>query len=342
MKNMFYVLAISLVIFSGCNFGSENNKKENSLGELVVNNQSSVDIKEIKFCSQQLYYFGEGTDSTGSILPIGKKTSTELTDEETGYVFFTLLHKNLNVLAEVRTNEIILVEKGRRVVVTVTDNTLVVVTGGKDASTLIDLVTPATLKIMNKSSRDLVGVKYNERNFNGVDVGESKTEEFFGIISSYSDYVHFWLCGYNLKIEEKVEIKKGNTTTLIITDDTPIIRNGKANQIKLSEVKNQSLEVVNNTSYDLHDVRFNDSSILNNKSLLEKGNAWYAGFDIGACQQKAVVLSFKVKTSNSEKEFKLYHNPCIYKDKNREVLLLDDTEVWYPAGGHGKLRDGLK
>ena len=354
MKKMFYILAISVVIFSGCNFSSENGKngkKENSSGELIVNNQSSVDIKEIKFCSQQFYYTGEGSDYTGSILPIGKKTSVSLTDEETGYVFFTLLlgidSNNRDIILTVRTNDIVTVEKGKRIVVTITDNTLVMILSGREPITVLDIITPAILKIENKSSRDLVGVKYKERMLYDVGVGESKTGQFFGVLSGYSDYVHFWLCGYNLKVEEKVEIKKGNTTTLIITDDTPIIRNGKAKQIKLSELKPQSLEVVNNTSYDLYDVRFYDSYtsdtyILNNKNILEKGNAWYAGFDIKGDYEGASLI-FRVKIPNSEKEFKLYNHPYIARNKNREILLVDDTEVFYRGGGgHGKLKDGLK
>lgn len=87
----------------------------------------------------------------GRLLPLGKKTSIEFIDEETGYVFFTLLDNRWDVVAEVRTNEIITIEKGKKTVLTITDNTLVVLTGGKESSTLLDLLTPATLKIVNDS-----------------------------------------------------------------------------------------------------------------------------------------------------------------------------------------------
>ena len=223
---MFYVLAISVVIFSGCNFSSENGengKKENSSGELVVNNQSSVDIKEIKFCSQQFYYTGEGSDYTGSILPIGKKTSVSLTDEETGYVFFTLLlgidSNNRDIILTVRTNDIVTVEKGRRVVVTITDNTLVVITGRKEPSILLNLMIPAVLQIENMSYDTLTFPEYNGEVFISKDnipylrYGDTARRKFYGP-DSYTGTVYFR--GGHATIND-VKIERGMITRLIIT-----------------------------------------------------------------------------------------------------------------------------
>ena len=226
MKKMFYVLAISVVIFSGCNFSSENGengKKENSSGELVVNNQSSVDIKEIKFCGKELRHKGEDGSYGGSVLPVGKKTSINLTSEETGYVFFTLLLgvdlNNRDIILTVRTNDIVTVEKGRRVVVTITDNTLVVITGRKEPSILLNLMIPAVLQIENMSYHTLAIPEYNGEVFISKDnmpylrYGDTARRKFYGP-DSYTGTVYFR--GGHDTIND-VKIERGMITRLIIT-----------------------------------------------------------------------------------------------------------------------------
>ena len=348
---MFYILAISVVILSGCNFGAKKETIQED-GELVVSNQSSSEIKEIKYCGKELRYEEEGSSYTSSVLPIGKKTSIKLTSEETGYVFFTLLYGNRDVSAEVRTNEIITVEKGKRFVLTITDNTLVVETGGKDASTLIDLATPATLKIVNNSSRSLGYVTYKERyiasHTNSLGSYESKREEFYGI-NNHSDYVYFGFAGLNFQTEEKVTIEKGKTTTLTIADDTYVFINGKVKtRVKISEIDWHHVVLINNTSYDLHNVEFrnNYKVQLNHKDVLTKGEHWYAGISRDSFDyiNNCMYLYFSVKTPDTEKIFRLYGVICVNTSTNDEIFierfLSDDTDVVY-EDKEGKLKSFL-
>lgn len=339
MKNMFYILAISIVIFSGCNFGAKKETVRED-GELVVNNQSSVSIKEIKFCSKQLYYTGEGTDSTNSVLPIGKKTSTELTDEETGYVFFTLISEGWNVIETVRTNEIITVEKGKRFVLTITDNTLVIPIGYNEPSTLLNLVTPAILKVINNSSHALSEVKYEEDIIDSYFItGESRIIKYYGV-NTYSGYVYFKFFNKRFQIEEEVTIEKGKVTTLNIVNDSNILINtGKAKTcVKLSEIEGHGLVVINSTSYDLYSVVFSIyGRVQCSKDMLEKTNSWYAGFP-GWTQSGWVDLSFTVRTSDSTKTFILDDGCWVDKDVViKEIVLSDDTVVRC-NGSTGKLQ----
>ena len=336
---LFALIAVSLL--TSCKSTVKGGKGENTLGELVVNNQSSVQIREIKYCGKQLRYQGDGTDSTGSVLPVGKKTSVELADEESGYVFFTLLNEKWDVLSDVRTNEIITVEKGKKFILTITDNTLVVKSGGKDSSTLLNLAIPATLKIENRSSVELYDVKYKEVEFSDysheLGLFGSETHDFYGI-TNFSDCVYFRLYDKNLRTSKKVSISNGMVTSFIIDDDLEIIRNGRDREIKLSELQPQGFEVINNTSYDLYDVRFSsDYAVLHNKDILKKGSAWYVGFDDYGY---SVVVIFKIRTSTSEKEFLSFYHP-ILAYKTRDILFTDDTEVRYPNGDGGKLANGL-
>ena len=329
----------------------------NSRGELIVFNQSSSLIEHIKYCGRDFKYEGSSRYNK-SDLPIGKSSRIQLDDVARGSVFFTVLDDKEKPIAEVRTEMEVVVQKGESYTFIITDSTLVIPTGSTNSIRLQELVSPLVLKVENRSSRNLSKVTYNERTFkNELGVGDDAIVKFYGV-DSVSDYLNFWLCENNVKIEEKVEIQRGCTTTLTIDDDTIIIKNGKVKRVKVSELEEQGFEVVNNTSYDLYDVELlykggsfaNDSKLY--KDRLERDGALYAGFEAkldsyGKLRYEDVYMYFKVRgTSGLEKKIRLDDSLTLSLNETKEVILLDDNEVRVEdAHGNwdnvGKLKDNV-
>jgi len=176
--------------------------------ELVVKNQSSVRISKIKY--NGLYFRYDQSDTFhAELLDCGEKATAEFDGEQEGYVFFTLLDEKNDAILEVRTNEILAMPKGKEIVFTITDNTLVVVGTGSVSSTLINLTIPAVLRIENGSSGQLYNFQYKKFfNFKADDgtyviqKGNTVTQRFYNV-SSYSGYVLFGTShNINIKVKE--------------------------------------------------------------------------------------------------------------------------------------------
>ena len=223
------VIGLTLIcfLFVSCDFVEIKEKNEDSPGELVVNNQSSVRISKIKY--NGVYFSYDQSDTfKDEVLDSGKKATAKFGEEQAGYMFFTLLDEKNDAILEVRTNEILAMPKGKKIVFTITDNTLVIITGGKEPSTLLNLVTPAVLRIENGSSRQLYNVQYNGKefyshhdNYGGtfLNPGDVSAQKFYNV-PSYSGYVIFSAPYNTLKeIKEEIKIEKGKMTILTIKDD---------------------------------------------------------------------------------------------------------------------------
>lgn len=126
------------VLFVACDFGK--GEKKESEGELVVYNQTSCEIGHVRYCGEELlhWYTSNGILWSGVYVDQGKKASAKFSDEETGYVFFEI--RNGYSIPEVRTNEIITVKKGEKITLSITDNTLVVVSGKSKPVTVLQVI----------------------------------------------------------------------------------------------------------------------------------------------------------------------------------------------------------
>ena len=175
-----------------------------------------------------MYFSYDQSDTfKAEVLDSGKKATAKFDGEQEGYVFFTLLDEKNDAILEVRTNEILALPKGKEIVFTITDNTLVVVGTGSVSSTLINLTIPAVLRIENVTSGYLNDVQYNGRKFfshkGGYDTyvmerGATVTERFYNV-NSYSGYVLFGTShDINIKVKEEIKIEKGMITILTIKD----------------------------------------------------------------------------------------------------------------------------
>lgn len=116
-------LLLVCVLFLSCNFAT---------GELVVYNQTSRSIRDVTYCGREFVCY-DGFGGTHEI-DQGKKASAQLSDEETGYVFFKIRY------VSVRTSEVITVKKGEKTILSITDNTLVVVSGESKPVTILNVI----------------------------------------------------------------------------------------------------------------------------------------------------------------------------------------------------------
>ena len=131
------------VLFLSCNFAGndgclQKNENKNSWGELVIYNQTSSGISDINYCGERFVMWYNSYSGT-SFIGEGKKVSAKYSDEETGYVFFEI-HTKRNHSVKVRTNEIITVKKGEKTILSITDNTLVVVSGKDQPVTVLHII----------------------------------------------------------------------------------------------------------------------------------------------------------------------------------------------------------
>ena len=122
MKKIFYVLAITLILVL---FACENEEVKTTL---TIKNESGKTLRNAKW---QGYGFTEDKQTGGSLHIItyyinkGSKASKEV-EEGTGYIYFSANNTGL------RTQELIVVDKGKNVTFTFTDNTVVVETSNPD------------------------------------------------------------------------------------------------------------------------------------------------------------------------------------------------------------------
>ena len=229
------IIGLALVCFLVLSCEPVDQSPKTELAELIVKNQSSVRISKIKY--NGLYFHYDQSDTfKAEVLDSGKKATAEFGEEQAGYMFFTLLDEKDDAILEVRTNEILTVPKGERIVFIITDNTLVVGATEGTPSTLINLTMPAVLRIENGTSNELYDVQYNGKNFftsyNGsgycLERGRSVTKRFYNV-NSYSGYVLFRARGdMSLKeIKEEIKIEKGMMTILTIKNDSYTVKTEK-------------------------------------------------------------------------------------------------------------------
>ena len=233
----FIGLVLACFLLVGCEpIDMERQRPESENVKLIVKNQSSVRISKIKY--NGVYFSYDQSDTfKAEVLDSGKKATAKFDGEQTGYVFFTLLDEKNDAILEVRTNEILALPKGKEIVFTITDNTLVVVGTGSVSSTLINLTIPAVLRIENGSSGQLYNFQYKGKKFFSfkaddgtcvIQKGDTVTQRFYNV-SSYSGYVLFRTPrDMNLKeIKEEIKIEKGKVTTLTIKNNSYTVKTEK-------------------------------------------------------------------------------------------------------------------
>ena len=125
--------------------------------QFTLKNECSLTIGNIKYCGEELYEKRVYTPYDDCwIIGSGKEAVATFESEKTGYVFFSFFKKlegnysflgsgefrAIKVAFNVRTNEAITISKGEKTVFSITDNTLVVVSGESQPVKIVDLIIP--------------------------------------------------------------------------------------------------------------------------------------------------------------------------------------------------------
>lgn len=225
---------------------TEKPKKEEKTTQLTLNNQSSVefvyDIIEQPFIT--------------TIRP-GNSFTEELSKGLNGYIHLEARwpdYYESKTRKDVRTHELIVVEKGQHKTITITDNTLVVPKEGTTPVTIANLK-PGVLHIKfdssNVSSPSIIS-------YNGIEVKGDYFGEYFIVCDvSAEDRISFDFEDLPAQTLAKINLEKGKATELVINDNTDITIYGKKYTVKQLESLH-ILTVTNNSSAIIKNLRYRD------------------------------------------------------------------------------------
>ena len=176
-KILLLTCAVLAILFTGCKQltknntdGQHGNAVESTKTVLKISNQSSRHIVDVTYDGIN---FDTGELRTVKCLPTGQSSVKTFSEEANSYIRFTVYSKEyteesgwIGKKYEVRTNELVALEKGKTNLFTLTDNTLIVVKGSTVSVTLAKLYDDATtVSIKNETSRMLKNVTFNEKIF---------------------------------------------------------------------------------------------------------------------------------------------------------------------------------
>lgn len=229
-------LMFACLLFFSCDdthIPEQKVKEVDHYSTLVIKNQSSVVLSNIIFDNTTFVNFQDHLRQGEEV----RKYLTLNEDQESkrGYIYFSLLDLTRLVdktIYEVRTNEVILLTKGKKIEFTITDSTLVVPIGTNNAFAISDLMTPAVLKITNETSIEFLNTTYIGVPF----VSKFNTTFLFSTDSCKNNFYHFNPDGDYIYFEP---YNKENTKS------TERIRTEQ--RIKLEKEKEKSITIDVNT-----------------------------------------------------------------------------------------------
>jgi|GEM_PF-1942461 len=290
-KILLLICAVLAILFTGCKQLTRSNtaNQKGNAGEqpntgsvkttLKITNQSSRHIVDVNYDGTN---FNTGEFKTVKCLPIGQSAVKTLSEDSNSYIRFTVYSKEYNEESgwigtkyEVRTNELVTVEKEKTKLITITDNTLVVLKGSAISVTLAKLYDDATtVSIKNETSRMLKKVTFNEKIFSqekgefnkGASVIQSFTEACEGYVyftlhardhytsneKDDTDHEDNYDCAvYNVRTKEKFSVKKYESQEIIIGDATEVVKIGETDEdsVTVSKLlKNNTLVKIENAA----------------------------------------------------------------------------------------------
>lgn len=214
-KLLFFTAVLITFLFAGCPHKTEKPKKEETEKTvLIIKNESSFSIKDIKYNNQTATFLG-------SFLQTGENCTIQFAEKANGYVYFTLYDKAKNISFQVKTNTTITVEKTKTETFVITDNTLVIQTGQTHPIKILSLMNPAILKVYNETSWDIIEISYGGKTHkNTLAVGKEWETSF----------------GDTMQQELKLKLlkKKDNTTVSLTLKDIVSVEIGKTKEVRIT------------------------------------------------------------------------------------------------------------
>ena len=314
------VIAGMLVLVAGCRMQNDvkkTNREHEQHTVLTIQNQSSFSIKDIKYNSQTVNLSEE-------FLLAGESCKIPLADNANGYLYFTLYDEIKKTSFAVRSNNTIIVEKGKKEKCIITDNTLVVERGKTVPIKIFDLMDIAVLKIYNKTSFDIVEIGYGGKTDKSIlAAGKDRSKIFrendkgelsIKIFRKKDSEV------ITVKLKDEIAVKIGSIKEVIITNTTLAVEEGKTEIRELRYILGMGiLNIINQTSANkISNLTF-AGKVLED---LPKGSTWSIEFDNSVDNNlfftmEAEIGQFEVRT---EEKIQLINN-----EKN--FIITDDTLV---------------
>ena len=326
MKKLIYTLMVFIIMLSFvcCNIDMSALNKAKT--ELVIQNQSSTNIKEIKYSGRTLvteagYPF---------VLVAGSVEKLQLNAGGNGYVYFTIIDTINDEEIEVRSSEVITIEKGQKHVLTITDNTVVVPIGSTAGLPIIKLIKPTRLKLINKTGKSIDNITYAGKTKKDPLINNAIWKIDFPNPVSGKLQFQIWSQDENkslsVTLKDEVVVRKDETTKVILTTSSLVIQEGKNEVVSIGKLLGMSvLKIVNRTSAkELKNFKY--AGVLHNE-ILTQGQTCEFGYDFPTDSY----LSFTI-TSNSN-DFvdnyliKIADKIVISKGEEITFTLTDETSI---------------
>lgn len=217
--------------------------------KMIIKNQSSIIIGGVDYSGSFLVSYREplypGSEMSKSFdsyeMPHGDKV---------GYIYFHLMdyewyYVDPVSIFSVRTNEVVSLKKGNTITFVITDNTLVVPEGKQQSFTILDLMTPGVLEIVNNSSIDFYSTEYMgvlyATHRSKLASGRRFTNKFY-TFDDDGDYIYFIV--FDSKIQDKrvriagerIKLEKGKKRTISIDESTLVYVLSENTEKTLGEV----------------------------------------------------------------------------------------------------------
>lgn len=373
-KILLLTCAVLAILFTGCKQltknntdGQHGNAVESTKTVLKISNQSSRHIVDVTYDGIN---FDTGELRTVKCLPTGQSSVKTFSEEANSYIRFTVYSKEyteesgwIGKKYEVRTNELVALEKGKTNLFTLTDNTLIVVKGSTVSVTLAKLYDDATtVSIKNETSRMLKNVTFNEKIFSQE---KGEFNKGAAVIQSFTDacegYVYFTIhardhetsnekadtdhgdnynCAvYDVRTKEKFSVKKYESKEIIIDDATEVVKIGETDDdsITVSKLlKNNTLVKIENAAtrplievkYGFKDFTFTKSSGGENNYCLPINKYVEKDFDDGDINEY-IVFNLPWQLSENYKGVKVRTAEKIFVKRGtaKEIRITDKTMV---------------
>ena len=319
------IIAGILVLVAGCRMQNDV-KKHNTEQEqhtvLTIKNQSSFSIKNIKYNSQAVNLSEE-------FLSAGESCTVQLVEKANSYLYFTLYDEIKKTSFAVRSNNTIIVEKGKTEIFAITDNTLVIQTGQTQPIKLLSLIKPAILKVYNETAWSVIEISYGGKTYKKTIASGKEWETTFG--DNMQHALTFTLLKkkdnttVSLTLKDTVTIEIGKAKEVHITNTTLAVQEGKTEPEEIRQLLGGSvLNIINHSSADeISGIHYggvtHTTAVLQNgtcKLELQDGIDDYLTFYV-----KAKYVTFKVKTG-AKIAVESKEEKTITIDNNTDVIVL--------------------
>jgi len=200
--------------------------------KMIIKNQSSIIISDVLYCGSYI--------CDAPLYPGSEKSksfySFQMSDgDKIGYMYFELLtynsNYNLKSMFTVKTNEVVSLKKGGTTTFIITDNTLAIPEGKQQSFTILDLMTPRVLEIVNNSSIDLYFVEYKGVDYSTYALelpsGKRCSKEFY-TFDDDGDYIYFRAIKGKIRDKrvriagERIKLERRKKRTISIDENTMV------------------------------------------------------------------------------------------------------------------------